>query len=172
MTNPGGAARGCCHAGRWKVRQLSFAGWLLQNFFQLRGIVNLLASRIDLAFLAICLVGVLWVLTLASRYKLVLRIIIGPLLILGVVGLDWLAPKPLPRDFLFDLENGTIVHPSRPFATPSNDFLSEHSRRSSIRTSTVQNGGIYFTPPNAIGCGLTRVANGAGSTCTACWARR
>lgn len=39
-------------------------------------------------------------------------------------------------------------------------------------TQYLDNGGIYFTPPNAIGCGLTRVANGAGSTCTACWARR
>ena len=38
--------------------------------------------------------------------------------------------------------------------------------------SELGDGGIYFTPPNAIGCGLTRVANGAGSTCTACWARR
>jgi hypothetical protein len=27
---------------------LGFAGWLLQNFLQLRGVVNLLASRIDL----------------------------------------------------------------------------------------------------------------------------
>jgi hypothetical protein len=32
--------------------------------------------------------------------------------------------------------------------------------------------GIYLTPPNATGCGLTRVANGAGSVCIACWARR
>jgi hypothetical protein len=28
--------------------------------------------------------------------------------------------------------------------------------------------GIYLTPLNATGCGLTRVANGAGSVCTAC----
>jgi len=27
---------------------------------------------------------------------------------------------------------------------------------------------IYLTPPNATGCGLTKVANGAGSVCTAC----
>jgi hypothetical protein len=32
--------------------------------------------------------------------------------------------------------------------------------------------GIYLTPLNATGCGLTRVANGAGSVCTACCARR
>jgi hypothetical protein len=31
---------------------------------------------------------------------------------------------------------------------------------------------IYLTPPSATGCGLTRVAKGAGPTCTACWARR
>jgi hypothetical protein len=34
------------------------------------------------------------------------------------------------------------------------------------------NRGIYLTPLNATGCGLTRVANGAGSVCTACCARR
>lgn len=34
------------------------------------------------------------------------------------------------------------------------------------------NGGVYFKPPNAIACGLTRIAKGAGSTCTACWAKR
>ena len=28
--------------------------------------------------------------------------------------------------------------------------------------------GIYLTPPDTTGCGLTRVANGAGPTCTAC----
>ena len=28
--------------------------------------------------------------------------------------------------------------------------------------------GIYFTPPTPTGCGLIKVANGAGSTCTAC----
>ena len=34
------------------------------------------------------------------------------------------------------------------------------------------NRGIYLTPPSATGCGLIRVAKGAGPTCTACWARR
>jgi hypothetical protein len=28
--------------------------------------------------------------------------------------------------------------------------------------------GIYLTPPYTTGCGLTKVANGTGPTCTAC----
>jgi nitrogen fixation/metabolism regulation signal transduction histidine kinase len=28
--------------------------------------------------------------------------------------------------------------------------------------------GIYLTPPDTTGCGLTKVANGTGPTCTAC----
>jgi CRISPR-associated protein Cas1 len=31
---------------------------------------------------------------------------------------------------------------------------------------------IYLTPPPPRGCGLINIENGAGSTCTACWARR
>ena len=38
--------------------------------------------------------------------------------------------------------------------------------------AVLRNRDIYLAPPNATGCGLTRVANGAGSVCTACWARR
>src|ERR1019366_1202998 len=55
-----------------------------------------------------------------------------------------------------------------------NDISWNPMRPSAVTRTTIikVNGGIYFTPPNAIGCGLTRVANGAGSTCTACWARR
>jgi hypothetical protein len=41
-----------------------------------------------------------------------------------------------------------------------------------IVSKTMGNRGIYLTPLNATGCGLTRVANGAGSVCTACCARR
>jgi len=32
----------------------------------------------------------------------------------------------------------------------------------------IGNRGIYLTPPDTTGCGLTSVANGAGPTCTAC----
>jgi hypothetical protein len=32
--------------------------------------------------------------------------------------------------------------------------------------------GIYLTPPDTTGCGLIKVANGTGPTCTACWANR
>src|ERR1019366_5192914 len=33
-------------------------------------------------------------------------------------------PLEFIRDFLFDLENGTLLHPSRPFATSCNDLSS------------------------------------------------
>ena len=38
--------------------------------------------------------------------------------------------------------------------------------------SRYPNGAMYLTQQPPRGCGLVRVENGAGSTCTACWARR
>ena len=37
-----------------------------------------------------------------------------------------------------------------------------------IASGPMANTDIYLTPPNATGCGLTKVANGAGPVCTAC----
>ena len=74
---------------------LGCAGWLIQNFLQLRGIVDLLASRIDLAFLAVCLFLVGCALTIGLKHKLGLRTVIGIAILLGAVGVDWWAPKPV-----------------------------------------------------------------------------
>jgi hypothetical protein len=75
---------------------LGFAGWLLQNFLQLRGVVDLLASRIDLAFLwlALTLAGCVATIGVFRRNKLTAGIIAFVSLAI-VLGLDWWAPKPM-----------------------------------------------------------------------------
>ena len=79
------------------ISLLTFAGWLFQNFLQLRGVVHLLASRIDLIFLSLALFGVCWLLTIGARRRRTVRIIGGACLLLVIVGLDWWAPKPLSK---------------------------------------------------------------------------
>src|SRR5579864_1350785 len=73
---------------------LSFAGWLLQNFFQLRGVVDLLVSRIDLGFLWLCLFLVGWAVTFGFNRKGLMRAAIGVVALAVVIGLDVWAPKP------------------------------------------------------------------------------
>ena len=70
------------------VGLLGIAGWLLQNFLQLRGVVNLLASRIDLAFLAICLLAVVWILTIGVRNATIIRIFLVLLVIVATFAID------------------------------------------------------------------------------------
>jgi hypothetical protein len=73
---------------------LGIAGWLLQNFLQLRGIVNLRASQIDLALLALCVFGIVCSLTIALPHKRRWRIVGGVFILILTFGTDWLAPKP------------------------------------------------------------------------------
>jgi len=73
---------------------LGLAAWLLQNFLQLRGLVNLLASRIDLAFLVLCLFVFVWVLTVGARRAFTFRLVAGLLLVTSGVGIDYLVPRP------------------------------------------------------------------------------
>src|SRR5579862_4066692 len=77
--------------GRWRVNPtlavvikvglalpaLGVAGWLLQNFLQLRGVVNVIASQVDLAFLALSLIVAGWALTIGLRRKRRWRIVLG-----------------------------------------------------------------------------------------------
>ena len=72
----------------------AIAGWLLQNFLQLRGVVDLRASRIDLAFFAAILFIQVFILTAGSRHTTLYRWIGGLVVVLAVFGLDWWAPKP------------------------------------------------------------------------------
>jgi hypothetical protein len=73
---------------------LTFAGWLLQNFLQLRGVVDLVASRIDLAVMLVALLGVVWIATASLKRRGLIRILGVIILVLGVFGLDAWAPKP------------------------------------------------------------------------------
>jgi len=73
---------------------LGLAGWLIQNFLQLRGFVNLLASRIDLACLGACVFSMVYLLTIGVQNRLAWRITMGVLIVVIAVGFDWLIPKP------------------------------------------------------------------------------
>src|SRR5437016_10857152 len=73
---------------------LGWAGWSLQNFLQLRGIVSVLDSPINLAFFWVALFLVGWMLSVAIRRKGLYRVFIGILLLGCVWGLDWWAPRP------------------------------------------------------------------------------
>jgi hypothetical protein len=77
------------------VPLLGVAGWLLQNFLQLRGVVNLLASRIDLVLLAIFLFGGACVLTIGMQRRRVWRVVAFIVIALAAAGIDLWAPKPL-----------------------------------------------------------------------------
>ena len=73
---------------------LGWAGWSLQNFFQLRGIVNVPVSRINLAFLCVSLFVVFWLLTPSFARKALWRTVAALVLLLITSALDWWAPKP------------------------------------------------------------------------------
>jgi hypothetical protein len=76
---------------------LALAGWLLQNFLQLRGVVDLLASRIDLAFFGLALSIAGCAATLGVRRQKVAWVMVASTSFVVVLGLDWWAPKPNPR---------------------------------------------------------------------------
>src|SRR5258706_11952083 len=73
---------------------LSWVGWSLQNFLSLRGVMNLLASRINLGFIWLGCFVVSWMLSVNVRRKILFRVSIAVVLLLVVCGLDWWAPKP------------------------------------------------------------------------------
>src|ERR1035438_4305937 len=80
------------------VLALLGAAWaLFTEFTQLRGFVNLIASRIDLAFLWMCLFGVIWIITTGAtgKVQMAIRIALGAVLALTMYGLDAWAPKPM-----------------------------------------------------------------------------
>src|SRR5260370_26828967 len=73
---------------------LSWVGWSLQNFLSLRGVMNLLASRINLGFIWLGCFVVSWMLTVNLRRRILFRASIAAILLLLVCGLDRWAPKP------------------------------------------------------------------------------
>ena len=76
------------------VGLLGFTGWLFQNFLQLRGVVDLVASRIDLAAMWVTLFLVVWLFTLNRPRRVLLRGLAGFFLLTGMRLLDAWAPKP------------------------------------------------------------------------------
>src|SRR5256885_6692180 len=73
---------------------LGLAGWLVQNFLQLRGVVNLPASRVVLYLLTACLVLFCFVVTEGVRRKWRWRISITVALFIGTLAADRWVPKP------------------------------------------------------------------------------
>jgi hypothetical protein len=73
---------------------LGGAAYWFQNFIQLRGIVNLLASRIDLVLVTLCLLAAAYLVTEGISRKWKWRIVSGTVIVCAAFGLDWLAPKP------------------------------------------------------------------------------
>jgi hypothetical protein len=119
---------------------LGLAGWLLQNFLQLRGVVNLLASRIDLAFLALSVFGAACVLTIGIPQKRRWRIGIGLALIITAIAVDWMTPKPLvirmPRDEPpISAGSPSSVKPPPPAASTaeSNPVIETHSTTDKLK---------------------------------------
>jgi hypothetical protein len=76
------------------IPAIGCAAWLLQNFLQLRGVVNLMASRIDLSFLTLCILFVAYVVTEGSQQKLKWRLILSAAIVLLAIAVDRLTPMP------------------------------------------------------------------------------
>lgn len=85
---------------------LVLAGWLLQNFLQLRGVVNVFLSRVDLFFLAVCVLTIGYLLTIEARRKRLWRLLLFIGLLICAFGIDRWAPKP-------QAENPPIPPPAR-----------------------------------------------------------
>lgn len=79
------------------VPALGVVGWLLQNFLQLRGVVNVTASRIDLAFLALAVFVAGCAATIGFSHKRIWRVVMGIFIFLVALGVDRLTPKPQPQ---------------------------------------------------------------------------
>jgi hypothetical protein len=70
------------------------AAYWFQNFLQLRGIVNLTASRIDLGLVTLCVLLAAYVLTEGIRFRWAWRIVFSVIILCAAFGLVWWAPKP------------------------------------------------------------------------------
>ena len=60
------------------------AGWLLQNFLQMRGVVSVMGSRLSLYAAAVCLILWIWILARNSKTTRILWPTITSLVILGI----------------------------------------------------------------------------------------
>ena len=95
---------------------VALAAWLLQNFLQLRGVVNLLASRIDLAFLTLAVLAVAWVITTGIPFRWRWRLGLGLVLIMTAIAVDRFTPKP---STVQQPITPTVTVASKPIPTPN-----------------------------------------------------
>src|SRR5271157_1506857 len=139
-------------------------------------------SALAISVLFLHAIYILWVVfgALLTRSRPILRWLHIASLVWGI--LTELFPWPCPLTLLENWlernagvdpdQGGFLLHYLDKLVYPDIPSTMLTTAAVIICTLNLAYGGIYFTPPNAIGCGLTRVANGAGSTCTASWARR
>lgn len=96
------------------------AAWLGSQFFQLRGYVNIAASRIDLVLVALCVIAWIWILARNIPKPKTLLPSIGTVVVLALaVGVDQLtlsrtksasvSPQPSTPDLKLDLEHGITI---------------------------------------------------------------
>ena len=76
----------------------ALAGWLFSNFLQLRGVVNLAASRIDLGFLWATATLAVFLVTTTAKRRVLVRWTTGIVFLVGVFWLDAWAPKPPEKE--------------------------------------------------------------------------
>jgi hypothetical protein len=80
------------------VGLLGVAGWFIQNFLQVRGVVNLFASRLFLGAAVLFLaLAVLALMALWGRPRIWIRILVVLMLIGVGVAVDYCTPKPSPK---------------------------------------------------------------------------
>lgn len=89
---------------------LPIASVLAQNFFQLRGYVNILASRIVLYLAAACVSGWLWIWARNTQKPRILWPIIATLVIFAAAfGLDWKTSPIIPEEQLSDRCTPSVI---------------------------------------------------------------
>jgi len=109
------------------IPAITAAGYFLQNFLQLRGVVNLTASRIDLAFMALCVFLGACAVTIGLRRKRLWRIIIGIAIFLAAVGIDrWIPKPPIQASAGASPQTQPIPVPTSPTAAEIADELAKN----------------------------------------------
>jgi hypothetical protein len=75
------------------VGLLGLVGWLFQNFLQLRGVVDVVASRIDLGVMWFAGMAIVAILTVGTKWRSLRGVVFGVFLAIALIGLDSWAPK-------------------------------------------------------------------------------
>ena len=91
------------------------AGWLIQNFLQLRGYVNITASRIDLVLIVVCVTGCVWIWARNTRKRMLLvPVILTILVVASAIGADRMTlpnnPTPQPSPSASSSSSTSAAH--------------------------------------------------------------